>query len=71
MFAIRPNSQQSGWWCLWKDDDVLGTYCSAEEAARAVHDRQTGDAMWDRLYGESIPAALTEWAPRYRAGLAA
>ncbi|MBM3881034.1 MAG: hypothetical protein FJ387_15155 [Verrucomicrobia bacterium] len=68
-FTIKPDLCCRAKWCLWLEEDVLGTYDSPEEAARAVHARQTGNFRWDADYQTDVPAELDAWLPTYLAWL--
>ncbi|MBN1545731.1 MAG: hypothetical protein JW902_03635 [Syntrophaceae bacterium] len=63
-FAIRPDRNCRGNYCLWIDDEKLGSYLSPEHAARAVYVCATGWPLWDDQQTVDHPADLSEWESR-------
>ena len=61
-FEIRQVSHEL--YQLWIEEEMLGEYASAEEAAADVAAFETDYPEWDKLENEveNVPAALSEWA---------
>ncbi len=50
-----------GMWDLWVDGMPTLTFPTAEEAAQAVHDQNTGYIVWDELETHDAPSDLSGW----------
>lgn len=51
---------RSGWWQLWLDDELLGSYQHPEAAADDVYCKATGSSEWD-CSNEEEPTDLSDW----------
>ena len=60
-FAIRPDRNIRGNFCLWIDEEKLGSYAAPELAARAVYMCATGWPLWDDQITVEHPVDLSEW----------
>ena len=59
-FEIKREPQ--GLWDLWVNGMPTLTFASPEDAAKAVHEHQTGWALWDNDQSRSAPDSLDGWA---------
>jgi len=61
-FEIRKLSHER--YQLWLDEEMLGEYASAEEAAADVAGFNTDYPEWDKLKNElqNVPLTLDDWA---------
>ena len=50
-----------GMWDLWVDGMPTRTFHTPEDAAKAVHEQDSGYAVWDQLERHSAPADLRGW----------
>jgi len=59
-FIIKP--AQDNRWTLLIDDEFLGSYGTANQAAGDVHDHATGCDDWDLLLTYEAPDNIQEWS---------
>jgi hypothetical protein len=61
-FEIRQ--EPLGMWDLWIDGMPTITFDSAESAARAVFDQQSGYVTWDQLDSHNAPESIDGWTQK-------
>ena len=59
-FWIVPGKRKKQYW-LGVEDEHIGLYSDAAEAATDVHEHLTGHVVWDKTH-EKAPHDLNEWA---------
>jgi hypothetical protein len=59
-FEIKREPQ--GLWDLWVNGMPTLTFATPQDAARAVHQHQTGWSIWDSSESLSAPDGLAGWS---------
>lgn len=59
LFTIRPDNHWH--YDLYIDNELLGCYREAEDAAEEVAKRSTGFSLWDDLLDAATPQGLKDW----------
>ncbi|MCY4642736.1 MAG: hypothetical protein OXC41_08610 [Gammaproteobacteria bacterium] len=58
-FIIRQ--EPLGLWDLWVDSMPTRTFLTPEDAAKAVHEQDSGYIIWDQLKEHDAPPDLSGW----------
>lgn len=62
VFWVIPVSEVGSKYYLGLNDEPLGEYNDAEQAAKDVHDQNTGFLAWDVQARIKAPEHINEWA---------
>lgn len=61
VFWVMPISETENKYFLGLNDDPIGEYPDAEQAAKDVHNQRTGYYKWDLQDKVKVPEHINEW----------